>query len=62
MLEKLNMERPEYGFYARAQIHDSPRPKPAPEPKPVYDDLPNKLPDDAEQPRAKYGSRFFWLN
>lgn len=62
MLEKLNLDRPEFGHYARAQVHDSPRPKPEPEPKPVYDDLPNKLPEDAPMPRAKYGSRYLWLN
>lgn len=62
MLDNLNMERPEFGHFARAQLHDSPRPKPEPTPKPVYDDLPNKLPEDYPKPPSKYSTRFYWLN
>lgn len=62
MFDNLNMERPEFGHFARAQVHDSPRPKPEPTPKPVYDDLPNKLPEDYPKPAAKYSTRFYWLN
>lgn len=44
MLDKLNLEREEHGLMARAQIHETKRPKPEPEPYPVYDNLPGKPP------------------
>jgi len=58
MLENLNLERPDFGHLARAQIHETKRPKPPTPPKSVYDDLPAKLPDDAPRPEAKYGGRW----
>lgn len=59
VLDNLNLERPGYGYFCRAQIVDTKRPKPQPPPKPHYEGVPNALPDDAEKPPAKYGGRLF---
>ncbi|KOC64420.1 NADH dehydrogenase [ubiquinone] 1 alpha subcomplex subunit 8 [Habropoda laboriosa] len=47
MKEKLNIERPYYGYFCEAKVHDSPRPKPEPRKEPVF---PNRLPDPAPAP------------
>lgn len=60
VFENLNMERPGYGYFCRAQIVDSKRPKPKPEEKPHYRDVPNKLPDDYEKQPPVHGSRTFF--
>jgi NADH dehydrogenase (ubiquinone) 1 alpha subcomplex subunit 8 len=60
--DKMSIERPEYGYFARAKIHATDRPKPAVEPKTVYGDATPGLPEDYPKPEAKYGSRFHWLN
>lgn len=57
VLENLKIERPGYGYFTRAQVHATDRPKPPQREKPVYTDIPDSLPDDAPRPPAKYGSR-----
>lgn len=60
VLDNLNLERPGYGYFCRAQIVDSKRPKPAaPEPK-VYEGVPHFLPPDVEKPPSKFGGRVFF--
>lgn len=61
MLDKLQIERPAFGYFCRARIYDSKRPKPEPEPIPVYTDATPGLPDDAEKKPARFGSRFYWM-
>lgn len=55
MLDNLDLERPNYGYFCEVKIHDSKRPKPSSE-SPVYDPTPG-LPDDAPRPQSKYGAR-----
>lgn len=59
VLDNLNLERPGYGYFCRAQIVDTKRPKPPAPPKPHYGDVPHALPDDAPKPPAQYGGRMF---
>lgn len=59
VLDNLKLERPGYGYFCRAQVHDSPRPKPQERQRPTYDDVPNFLPDDEPRTKAPYESRFF---
>lgn len=56
MEDNLNLERPPYGYFCEVKVHDSARPKPMTE-IPVYSDLPDSLPKDADKPPAKYGGR-----
>ncbi|XP_075988389.1 NADH dehydrogenase [ubiquinone] 1 alpha subcomplex subunit 8 [Anticarsia gemmatalis] len=61
MLDKLNIERPAFGYFTEVRVHDSKRPKPIEEPKAVYPDTPPALPEDAERKPARGGSRFYWM-
>ncbi|XP_037953332.1 NADH dehydrogenase [ubiquinone] 1 alpha subcomplex subunit 8 [Teleopsis dalmanni] len=61
MLDNLGIERPEYGYFARAKIHATERPAPPKPEKKVYADATPGLPDDYPRTAAKYGSRFHWL-
>ncbi|XP_028162297.1 NADH dehydrogenase [ubiquinone] 1 alpha subcomplex subunit 8 isoform X2 [Ostrinia furnacalis] len=63
MLDKLQLERPGFGYFTEARVHDTKRPKPQPEPKTIYTDPTPALPDaerDAARP-ARHGSRFYWM-
>lgn len=59
VLDNLNIERPGYGYFCRAQIVNTNRPKPPVPEKPHYDDVPIGLPDDAPRTPANYGGRTF---
>ncbi|CAG9794226.1 unnamed protein product [Diatraea saccharalis] len=61
MLEKLNIERPAFGYFCEARVHDTKRPKPPVEPKAVYPDATPALPEDREKVPARFGSRFYWM-
>ncbi|XP_077286372.1 NADH dehydrogenase [ubiquinone] 1 alpha subcomplex subunit 8 [Arctopsyche grandis] len=61
MLEKMDIPRPEYGYFCRVRVHDTDRPKPPKPKKEVYVDATPALPDDKERIRAKYGSRLHWI-
>lgn len=58
-LDNLQIERPPYGYFTRAKVHDSKRPKPLEREPDVYPDATPGLPDDYPREPAKYGSRFF---
>lgn len=64
MKDKLCIERPEFGYFCRARIHETPRPAPPLPPCPckprVADPTPH-LPDCAPKQPARFGSRFFWM-
>ena len=62
MLENLNLERPGFGYFCEARVHDTKRPKPLPEPKAEYPDATPALPENAEKKPARFGSRFYWMN
>lgn len=61
VLENMNIERPEYGYFTRARVHNTTRPKPTPPPKVVYEDASDALPENYPKPPAKYGSREHFL-
>lgn len=58
IFDNLGIERPGYGYYCRAKIHATDRPKPPERERPVYEGEPDGLPDDAPKPKANYGSRW----
>ncbi|XP_060808666.1 NADH dehydrogenase [ubiquinone] 1 alpha subcomplex subunit 8 [Amyelois transitella] len=61
MLDKLNLPRPDFGYFTEARVHDTKRPKPLPEPKAVYPDATPALPENAEKKPARFGSRLYWM-
>ncbi|CAD7077350.1 unnamed protein product [Hermetia illucens] len=61
MKDNFDMDRPEYGYFARAQVHHTNRPAPPKPEKKIYADATPGLPEDYPKPPAKYGSRFHWL-
>ncbi|KAL0859092.1 hypothetical protein ABMA27_010935 [Loxostege sticticalis] len=61
MLDNLNLERPPFGYFTEARVHDTKRPKPRPEPKEVYPDSTPALPESADKKPARFGSRFYWM-
>ncbi|KAJ0170287.1 hypothetical protein K1T71_014215 [Dendrolimus kikuchii] len=61
MLEKMNIERPSFGYFTEVRVHDTKRPKPPVEPKAVYPDATPALPEDAEKKPSRFGSRFYWM-
>lgn len=60
VLDNLKVERPGYGYFCRAQIHDTKRPKPPEPEKRVYYGTPADLPPDEPTPKANYGTRTFF--
>ncbi|XP_055622482.1 NADH dehydrogenase [ubiquinone] 1 alpha subcomplex subunit 8 [Toxorhynchites rutilus septentrionalis] len=62
VLENLQIERPEYGYFTRAKVHATDRPAPPKKEKTIYPDATPGLPDDYPRQAAKYGSRFHWLD
>lgn len=56
VLDNLQIERPHFGYFCEAKIHDSPRPRPAPKRHEFPDALP-PLPTEKPEHRAVYGSR-----
>uniref|UniRef100_R4G8C1 Putative nadh dehydrogenase n=1 Tax=Rhodnius prolixus TaxID=13249 RepID=R4G8C1_RHOPR len=61
MLEKLGIERPYYGYFCEAKIHDTKRPKPPPPEVQVFPDYSPGLPDDYPRYPPKYGGRHQYL-
>ncbi|XP_045623799.1 NADH dehydrogenase [ubiquinone] 1 alpha subcomplex subunit 8-like [Procambarus clarkii] len=61
VLDNLNVERPDFGYFCRPKIVDSKRPKPKPEEPIVFPDTPLDLPDDPPRGPARYGARFYWM-
>ncbi|OWR51560.1 NADH dehydrogenase [ubiquinone] 1 alpha subcomplex subunit 8 [Danaus plexippus plexippus] len=61
MLENLNLERPPFGYFCEARVHETKRPKPPVEEKAVYPDATPGLPENAEKNPARFGSRFYWM-
>ncbi|XP_011308817.1 NADH dehydrogenase [ubiquinone] 1 alpha subcomplex subunit 8 [Fopius arisanus] len=61
VLEKLNVERPPYGYFCEVKIHDSKRPKPV-DVLPEYEDRIPKLPEDAPKPPARFSGRWMWMS
>ncbi|KAK4297798.1 hypothetical protein Pmani_029802 [Petrolisthes manimaculis] len=60
VLENLNLERPEFGYFSRAQVIQTDRPKPEGYTSVEYPDAPPPIPE-VDRPRAKYGLRNYWM-
>ena len=58
ILKNLNIERPPFGYFCEAKVHDSPRPKPV-TPKTEYPEATPPL-VKGPYPEAKYSSRSWW--
>lgn len=61
VLENLKIERPPFGYFCEAKIHDSPRPKPPPEKPTEFPDALPPLPEGKPEHPAKFGSRMAWI-
>ncbi|XP_076168151.1 NADH dehydrogenase [ubiquinone] 1 alpha subcomplex subunit 8 [Ptiloglossa arizonensis] len=60
VLKNLNIERPSFGYFCEAKVHNSPRPEPEkPKPKEYPDAVP-PIPQ-GPYPKAKYDNRHPWL-
>ncbi|XP_076237695.1 NADH dehydrogenase [ubiquinone] 1 alpha subcomplex subunit 8 [Calliopsis andreniformis] len=61
VLKNLNIERPPFGYFCEAKVHDSPRPEPE---KPKVPEYPNPTPPVVKgpYPESKYGTRHWWSN
>ncbi|XP_034184975.1 NADH dehydrogenase [ubiquinone] 1 alpha subcomplex subunit 8 [Osmia lignaria lignaria] len=59
-LKNLNIERPSFGYFCEAKVHDSPRPEPVPE-QTVYPDATPKMIRRPYRP-PNYGYRTYWSN
>ncbi|XP_054707772.1 NADH dehydrogenase [ubiquinone] 1 alpha subcomplex subunit 8-like [Uloborus diversus] len=63
MLDKLNIERPYFGFYTQIHPHKTDRPRPESFlPRKVYKDDRPSLPDDYPREEAKFGSAYLVYN
>lgn len=60
VLQKMNIERPPYGYFCEAKIHKTSRPPPEPR-KPVeFPDPVPGLPADTPREPSKYANRFWF--
>ncbi|KAL2726967.1 NADH dehydrogenase ubiquinone 1 alpha subcomplex subunit 8 [Vespula squamosa] len=59
VLDKLNIERPSFGYFCEAKIHDSSRPRPKEEVPEFPGALP-PLPKEKPEVPGKYGSRYLF--
>lgn len=57
VLDKMDLERPPFGYFCEIKIHDSPRPKPPVDRLPAYPDAVPALPEDYPKTKAKYSGR-----
>lgn len=57
MLDKLNIERPYWGYFAELKVHDTKRPKPVKQPD-IFPNPTDSFPEDAPRPAAKYHGRY----
>ncbi|CAH2231625.1 NADH dehydrogenase [ubiquinone] 1 alpha subcomplex subunit 8-like [Pararge aegeria] len=63
MDQKLCMQRPGFGYFCRARIHQTSRPAPTPEKCPCEPRVPDptpSLPDCKPRPPSRFGNRLFW--
>ncbi|XP_063589238.1 NADH dehydrogenase [ubiquinone] 1 alpha subcomplex subunit 8-like [Penaeus indicus] len=60
VLDNLEIERPEFGYFCRPKIVDSARPKPAVDAPLEFPDAPEPLPEAPARP-SRYGTRFYWM-
>ncbi|CAB0020235.1 unnamed protein product [Nesidiocoris tenuis] len=58
MLDNMGLERPHWGYFSKAKIHDTKRPKPPPPEIQVYPDATPALPDDYPRHPNKYGGYY----
>ncbi|KAK9512072.1 hypothetical protein O3M35_000581 [Rhynocoris fuscipes] len=57
MLDKMNLERPYFGYFSEAKILDTKRPKPPPPEVQVFPDYTPSLPSDYPLHKSKYDGR-----
>ncbi|CAK9818044.1 NADH dehydrogenase [ubiquinone] 1 alpha subcomplex subunit 8 [Anthophora plagiata] len=61
MKQKLNMERPSFGYFCETKVHDSPRPKPPQKEELVFPDpTPKQVPPPYPPPRYGWRGLFNW--
>ncbi|CAB3245722.1 unnamed protein product [Arctia plantaginis] len=62
MREKLEVHRPDFGYFCRGRVHKTTRPEPPKEPcpcEPVVPDPTPSLPDNAPRYPPRFGGRFY---
>lgn len=60
VLDNLDLERPDFGYFCEPKIVDSKRPKPVEE-RPSFPDAPEPLPEIPAGAEARYGARKYWF-
>merc|ERR1712055_396492 len=60
VLENMDIERPDFGYFCRPKVHETTRPKPEGDAPLEFPDAPVPLPD-TDRKEAKHGSRFHWM-
>lgn len=59
--KNLGLDRPEFGYHSRVKVHHTDRPRPEPVAPQVFEDTPKDPPAIEAKGRAKYGTRFYWI-
>lgn len=61
VLDNLDLERPELGYFCRPKIVDTKRPKPEEYGPLEFPDGAQPLPEEPAHGTARYGARFHWM-
>lgn len=61
VLKNMNIERPPFGYFCEAKVHDTSRPRPPPRNEPItYPDPTPGLSADIPREKSKYSNRFWY--
>ncbi|XP_018356240.1 PREDICTED: NADH dehydrogenase [ubiquinone] 1 alpha subcomplex subunit 8 [Trachymyrmex septentrionalis] len=58
--QNLNIERPPYGYFCEAKVHNTSRPRPEPEKPITFPDPTPGLPSDVPLEKSKYSNRMWY--
>ncbi|KAL0102040.1 hypothetical protein PUN28_018530 [Cardiocondyla obscurior] len=60
VLKNLNIERPSFGYFCQAKVHNTSRPRPEPAEPPTFPDATPGLPADVPREKSKYSNRLWY--
>ncbi|KAG7297910.1 hypothetical protein JYU34_018665 [Plutella xylostella] len=61
ILDKMCVQRPDFGYFTRARVHETQRPRVEGEEGCCVEGAVPRLPDDAPRPRARFNSRYHYM-
>merc|ERR1712002_58025 len=61
VLDNLQIERPDFGYFCRPKVLDTQRPKPEIDAPLEFPDAPEPLPPAPANAQPRYGTRFHWM-